>query len=220
MVLPAGRASRAAGQAPDRETGQAAETTLDRETTAGLVDHPEGLMEPDRDPRPDPQDERVGEPRLWLGQRSRARVLLIPAVTEGTPSQWEVAVEIHAASVLAGPGGHPVGVEGMEDPDRAQSRRASAEERSHHAETGGLITVDGAHHEKGARGARSPSTVTRIERPCTDRPTTSSWRGQHGERIARGRSARAAGRRPESTSSRLTPVMMSTTATAPVAVHA
>src|SRR2546423_14230533 len=65
-VLPPDRASGITRQAPQRQSGDRCEATLDGEVSARLVHHADRLMEPDRDGRADTVDQPVRDPGLRL----------------------------------------------------------------------------------------------------------------------------------------------------------
>jgi hypothetical protein len=75
VVLPGDRAP---GQLRHRVVGQPGEmgeAALNPPVAAGGPDHVELLLEPDRDARPQAQDQAIGDPRLELRERLRARVV-------------------------------------------------------------------------------------------------------------------------------------------------
>ena len=111
MILPSHGASGIPREAAQWQAGQAREPPLDSDVAPGRVDNAQRLVKPDRHTRAHAQDEAVRDLRLGLGQGRAAGVLLIPAHADRLPREREVAVEIHAVSVLSRAGVHTVRIE-------------------------------------------------------------------------------------------------------------
>ena len=78
VVFPAHGAAWLARQPPQRQADERRESALDRDVTAGLVDDPLMLVEPDRNPRSKAEDQVIGDPALGLEERPRAGVVNAP----------------------------------------------------------------------------------------------------------------------------------------------
>lgn len=89
-----------------------------------------------------PADEKGHRPRLRLGQRPRAGVLLVPAPTPAVPAVGKVAVEVDRTCILPGSTCGTVWVEVGNDYDLRQARRAREQKSLGDNLPGGLVAVD------------------------------------------------------------------------------
>src|SRR5207244_5959544 len=85
-VLPTHRAARVALQSAQRQFDEPRKAPFDLRVSARFVDQPQALVEPDRDTRPQFEDELVSEATLGLGERSSARVV-DPSDTSPAPGE-------------------------------------------------------------------------------------------------------------------------------------
>jgi hypothetical protein len=118
MVLPAGGASRIAGETLERKAGEPGEAPLDTGVPARFVDQAKGLVKPDRDVRAHPQDQSASDPRFRLRERSGTRILPIAEMPQMAPVPGEVSVEVDPPSILPGPSDGPIGVEVVDHPHK------------------------------------------------------------------------------------------------------
>ena len=103
------------------------------------------LVEPDRHPRPDAQDQVARDPRLPLRERTRARVVDVPGAAAAVPARRPVRVQVDAARVLARPGRVAVGIQVGHDPE--VGTRPDALERAGDRDPGALGAVNATEHE-------------------------------------------------------------------------
>src|SRR5439155_5630911 len=103
------------------------------------------LVEPDRHPRPQAQDQVAGDPRLALGERIWARVVRVPGAAAALPLRRPVGVQVNATAVLTRPPQVPVRVQVGDDPD--VEARPDTLERAGNADTGAFGAVNTADDE-------------------------------------------------------------------------
>ena len=120
-------------------------------------------MEPDRDVRAQPPDQRHRDPRLALGERPRAGCV---DAAEPFPAPREVAVQVDAVRVAARVRGKPVRVERRDDPE-IEAARVEPLERAGDRDASGLVPVDRADDEHG-RAVRI-ADLDRADRPALHR---------------------------------------------------
>ena len=173
------------------------------------------LVEPDRDARPDAEDQVAPEPGLPLGEWPRAGVEDVPRTATASPARRPVGVQVDAAPVLTYAPRVPVGIEVRNDPE--VGRGGNALERPRHRDPGALGPVDAADDEQACpvRIARAHDDDRPAElRPADQRGGGSGRRGtgqgdaQDGDQCRRHRPHYEGRERPR-------PVMRSTTAGAP-----
>src|SRR6266516_6750354 len=91
----------------------ACELPLDAPIPARGPDQVEVLVEPDRQMRTQPQDQRMRDPRLPLRQRMRPRFI---DTTKRPPAPGEVAVQIDPVRVLTSAGSNTVRIQVGDNP--------------------------------------------------------------------------------------------------------
>ena len=137
-----------------------------REAAAGGAARPPGaherlrLVEPERQPRPEPEDQGARGAALRLGQRPRARPLRRPALPDPEPHRREVAVQVDAVGVLPGPVRDAVRVQVRDEPE-VDSRNRPPLEQPHDRDPGRLVPVDAADDE---HDAGAPAHLDRADR--------------------------------------------------------
>src|SRR5439155_24928175 len=103
------------------------------------------VVEPDRQPRPEAQDQVVSDPRLTLRERVRAGIVGIPRAAAATPLRRPVGVQVDAAAILARATGEPVGVQVGDEPK--VEARPDPLERAKDRDTGTPGSMDAADHK-------------------------------------------------------------------------
>jgi hypothetical protein len=167
MILPPHCAAGVARQPSQWQAAQLGEATLEEGVASRFVNDSEWLVKEDRDPRPQAQDEPVGDARFGLRQGTRARILLIARCPRGAPPVGEVAIEINAVGVLARIGSGSVRVEVVEDPQIDAPRDGHGVKATGHRYPRALISVDSTHDQDSAARERI-SQLLRADRPVLD----------------------------------------------------
>ena len=103
------------------------------------------LVEPDRHPRPDAQDQVAPDPRLTLRERIRTGVVGIPGAAAAAPLQRPVGVQIDATAVLARATGEPVRVQVRDEPQI--EARPTPLKRTNDRDAGTLVPMNAADHQ-------------------------------------------------------------------------
>ena len=132
------------------------------------------LVVPDRDARPDPQDQVARDPRLAFRERPRPGIVGVPGTAAAAPAGRPVRVQVDAAPVLAPSGGGPVRVEVGNDPEVEPG--TDALERMRNGDPRAFGAVDAAHHQY-----RHPARVPGVDRD--DRTTALRPAQQHPRRL-------------------------------------
>jgi hypothetical protein len=158
-----------ARQAAQRQAADGREAALEGDVAPRLVREGQRLVEPHRQPRAQTQDERVRQPRLGLGQRPGARVLLVAGPSSRPPLPGEVAVDVDAVGILARASGDAVGVEVVDHPQIDPGDRAGVAQRAGDRDAGRLVAVNAPDDEDGGLRVRRPDLDGR-DRPVIDRP--------------------------------------------------
>ena len=105
---------------------------------------------------------------------TRARVIDVERPPAAAPAEREVAVEVHAARVLARAVGDAVRVRRAHEQQPHAGRRQNPPQARDHRVARGLVAVDRAHDQHVVAAAGSPTRVTVIGRPSADRPNRSA----------------------------------------------
>ena len=128
------------------QADESGESALERLRAFRVVDDSEMLVEPDRQPWPDPHDRPVGGPALRLGERPRPRVESAGAA-QVPPAVWEVAVQVDTVRVAECSHRQAVRVEHGHQPQIDAGGWFQSLERVDDRDPRRLVAVDAADHE-------------------------------------------------------------------------
>ncbi len=153
MILPPGRAAAVARQSAHGKSDHRRVAAFDARVSAGQVDHPERLVKPDRDRRPQAPDEPRGEPRLRLREGIAAGVVDPGTVAARPPAVGEVAVKVNASRIAPRPHGQPVRVQVLDRPQLDTGNRAQRLQILNDRDTGTFVAMDAANDQDATRSA-------------------------------------------------------------------